>query len=196
MPAVNLREMLRSKHPKVGDTISIAVDGRGGSGKSTLAKYVAENLNAQIVPTDDFASWENPFDWWPLIIERVFQPIQNGARTLHYHRTGWADDHHPEPNTGQPVTGIMVMEGVSSSRREFRQYLSLAIFIDGPKDIYLRRGMQRDLLKGKRSEVELIRLWEGWSAAEDRHLQQDDPKQHADIVIDGTRPFEDQLSFD
>jgi uridine kinase len=196
MPTVNLRDMLRSKHPRVGDTIFIAVDGRGGSGKSTLAKYVAENLNAQIVPTDDFATWENPFGWWPLLIEQVFRPIQNGRRTLQYGRTSWPDDHHLEPNTGQPVTGIMVLEGVSSSRKEFQQYLSLAIFIDGPKDLYLRRGVERDLLKGKRSEAELIRLWEGWSAAEDRHLQQDDPKQHADIVIDGTKPFEDQLSFD
>ena len=196
MSAVNLREMLRFRHPKVGDTLFIAVDGRGGSGKSTLAKYVAESLNAQIVPTDDFASWENPFGWWPLVIEQVFQPIQNGTRTLRYPRTSWADNHHPEAIDGQPVTRIMVLEGVSSSRREFRQYLSLAIFIDGPKDIYFRRGVERDLLKGKRSEAELIRLWEGWSADEDRHLQQDDPKQHADIVIDGTKPFEDQLSFD
>ena len=195
MGGVNLREMLRSKHPKVGDTLFIAVDGRGGSGKSTVAQYLSERLNAEVVRTDDFASWGNPFGWWPLLIEQVFQPIQNGTRTLYYplsvYRMGW----QPATAVGQPVTEIMVLEGVSSSRKEFRQYISLSIFIDAPKDICLRRGLERDRLKGKRSESELIRLWEGWSAEEDSYLQRDDPKQHADVVIDGTKPFEDQLAL-
>lgn len=195
MACIILREMLLSRHPKVNNTLFIAVDGRGGSGKSTLAKYLSEKLNADIVQTDDFATWENPFGWWPLVIEQVFQPIQNGARTLRYPRTRWAEDHYPEPVAGQPVTEIMILEGVSSSRREFRQYIGLSIFVDVPKDICLRRGVERDLLKVKRSESELIRLWEGWSAAEDGYLQRDDPKQHCDIVIDGTKPFEDQLGF-
>ena len=52
MARVNLPEMLRSRHPKVGNTLFIAVDGRGGSGKSTLAKYLSENLNAEIVQTE------------------------------------------------------------------------------------------------------------------------------------------------
>jgi uridine kinase len=187
--------MLRLRHPKVGDTLFIAVNGRAGAGKSTLAKYIAENLNAEIVQTDDFATWQNPFDWWPLLIQQVFQPIQNGTHTLHYGRRSWAQDHHPEAMVGQPVTRIMVLEGVSSSRQEFRPYISLTIFIDGPKDIYLRRGLERDLLKGNRDEAELVRLWAGWCAEEDRHLLQDNPKQHADIVIDGTQPFEEQLSL-
>jgi uridine kinase len=195
MAGVNLREMLRSRHPKVGNTLFIAVDGRGGAGKSTLAKYLSEKLNAEIVRTDDFASWENPFGWWPLLIEQVFQPIRNGTRALHYPRApGW-DNQHSEPITGQPVTKIMVLEGVSSSRKEFRQHISLSIFIDAPKDICLRRGVERDRLKGNRSDSDLIRLWEGWSAEEDGYLQRDDPKQNADIVIDGTKPFEDQLVF-
>jgi uridine kinase len=195
MASVDLREMLRFRRPKVGNTLFIAVDGRGGSGKSTLAKYLSEKLNAEVVRTDDFASWENPFDWWPLLIEQVFQPIRNGTRTLHYPgASGW-DNLRSERVAGQPVTEIMILEGVSSSRKEFRQYISLSIFIDAPKDISLRRGLERDRLKGKRSESELIRLWEGWSSEEDIYLQRDDPKRHADIVIDGTLPFEDQLAF-
>ncbi len=195
MAAVNLREMLGPRHPQVGNTRFIAVDGRGGYGKSTLAKYLSEKLSAEIVQTDDFASWENPFGWWPLLIEQVFQPISSGACTLQYPRASWSNDHHPMPVTAQAVTEIMILEGVSSSRKEFRQYVCLSIFIDAPKDICLRRGVERDLLKGKRTEAELIRLWERWSADEDGYLQRDDPKQHADVVIDGTRPFEDQLVF-
>ncbi len=89
----------------------------------------------------------------------------------------------------------MVLEGVSSSRKEFRQYVSLSVFVDAPKDTCLRRGLERDILKGKRSEAELIRLWEGWSNEEDIYLQRHDPKQHADVVINGTLPFKDQLAL-
>src|SRR5712671_104219 len=137
MASVDLREVLRFRHPKVGNTLFIAVDGRGGSGKSTLAKYLSEKLNAEVVRTDDFASWENPFDWWPLLIEQVFQPIRNGTWTLHYPRaSGWGNL-RPKRVAGQPVTEIMILEGVSSSRKEFREYISLSIFIDAPKDICL-----------------------------------------------------------
>ena len=43
----------------------VAVDGAGGAGKSSLAELLARRLDAPIVHTDDFASWENPVDWWP-----------------------------------------------------------------------------------------------------------------------------------
>jgi uridine kinase len=171
----------------------VAVDGRGGSGKTTVARQLSKALNAEIVQTDDFSSWENPFDWWPLLIDRVFKPIQMGAQTIHYCRkTGW-DSSLKEPTTVQLVTPIMVVEGVSSSRKEFQPYISLSIFIDAPKDICLARGIERDRLQSKRSEAELTRLWSNWSSAEDAHLQRDNPKERADIVLDGTQPFIDQL---
>lgn len=84
MHKVNLKQTISGKQPKVGNTLFIAVDGHGGSGKSTLAKWLAEKLHVSLVETDDFASWNDP-DWWPLVIERVFQPVKNGARTLSSH---------------------------------------------------------------------------------------------------------------
>ena len=75
MPKVNLPKMIAERVPKVGNSLFISIDGRGGSGKSTLARWLSEKLGHQIVETDDFATWENPFDWWPLVIEQVFGPI-------------------------------------------------------------------------------------------------------------------------
>jgi len=60
----------------------LAIDGHGGSGKSTLAEALAKQLNAEIIRTDDFASWDNPLNWWPLLIEYVFEPISKGSKTL------------------------------------------------------------------------------------------------------------------
>ena len=53
----------------------VAIDGAGGAGKSTLAARVAEGLDAQIICTDDFASWEEPLEWWPRLIEQVLDPL-------------------------------------------------------------------------------------------------------------------------
>ena len=187
-----LAELIASKTPKVGGTLFIAVDGHGGSGKSTLATWLGEKLNAQVVRTDDFASWDNPINWWPVIIERIFEPIQSGAKTLSYPRSQWWENHQPEPVVDQPVTDIMILEGVSSSRKEFRDFMSLSIFVDAPKEVCLQRGVARDTGTGKNTE-ELTEIWNKWFEEEEKYIARDDPKSHADIVIDGTKPFEEQI---
>lgn len=186
-----LLELLTTK-PKVGEVTFIAVDGHGGSGKSTLAKLLAEKLSAKIIHTDDFAGWDNPLNWWPNVIKEVFKPIENGAKSLSYQPASWWENHHPEPIKDQPVTEIMILEGVSSSRKEFDDYISYRIFVDTPKDICMKRGVERDSGTGK-SKEELTKLWEDWLAEEDTYMQRDNPKDKADIVIDGTKPFNEQI---
>lgn len=110
--------------PKVGSIVFIAIDGHGGSGKSTVAEFLSKKLGAEIIHTDDFAGWDNPENWWPLIIERVFDPIKNGNKTLSYPRSKWWETHNPEPVVDQPVTKIMILEGVTALRSEFRPYIS------------------------------------------------------------------------
>jgi uridine kinase len=188
-----LLEIIATKKPKVGQTLFIAIDGHGGSGKSTLAKWLSAKLEAEIIRTDDFASWDNPLNWWPLVIERVFRPIQNGAATLSYPRSKWWENHTPEPVVNQPVTPIMILEGVSSSRSEFRDYMSSSIFVDAPKEICLQRGIERDSSTGKTKE-ELEKTWRAWFEEEDKYMQRDDPKTHACLIVDGTVPFEEQIS--
>lgn len=125
MEKVNIQEILSSRRRRCGKTLFMGIDGRGGSGKSTLAKLLSGNLKAQIIRTDDFASWENPFDWWPLVIEHVFEPIENGAQTLSYPRSKWWENHDPDPVDDKPVSNTMILEGVGSFRKEFQKYISL-----------------------------------------------------------------------
>ena len=103
--------------------------------------------------------------------------------------------HHPQPIKDQPVTEIMILEGVSSSRQEFDEYISYRIFVDTPKDVCLERGIARDMGTGK-SKDELTKMWQDWFTEESKYMQKDNPKQKANLVIDGTRPFEDQISFE
>lgn len=188
-----LEELLSAKPPRVGQVKFIAVDGHGGSGKSSLATLLAQRLGAQIIHTDDFASWDNPLNWWPLVIERVFTPIAGGAQTLSYPRSKWWENHHPEPVVDQPVTDIMILEGVSSLRKEFRPYLGLGIFVDTPETICLERGLARDAATGKSPE-ELTQIWQQWLQDENTYFDRDRPRDYADVIIDGTKSFEGQIA--
>jgi uridine kinase len=190
---MTIKEQILKSNPKVGNIHFIAVDGHGGSGKSTLAKLLSEQLKAEIIHADDFASWDNPKNWWPLIIERVFDPIKNGATTLNYPRSKWWEVHMSEPVVNQPVTKIMILEGVSSLRKEFIPYISFGIFVDTPRDICLSRGFERDKGNDGKSDEEIRKMWDEWYRDEDKFYAQDNVKSRADIVIDGTKSFEDQL---
>lgn len=188
-----LQERILRYLPKVGKTRFIAIDGHGGSGKSTLAEMLSKELGAEIIHTDDFAGWDNPENWWPLVIERVFEPIKSGATALNYPRSKWWEAHNPEPVVNQPVTDIMILEGVSSLRKEFREYLSLSIFVDTPIEICLQRGFERDRGQDGKSDDEIKHMWQQWYEKEEIYIARDNPKEFADIVLDGTKPFEDQL---
>lgn len=167
----------------------IAIDGHGGSGKSTLAGLLAKTLHAQIIHTDDFASYDNPSNWHSLIIERVFTPIKNGEELLNYPRSRWWDSHRPEPVVNQPVTQIMILEGVRALRKELRPYVSYGIFVDTPKATCLARGLARDKGQDGKPDDAIMRLWEDWYTAEEAYIKQDKPEEFADRIIDGTKPF-------
>ncbi len=171
----------------------IAIDGHGGSGKSTLAKLLATQLKVEIVQTDDFAGWDNPTDWWPLLIERVLDPVKNGAKKLSYPRSKWWETHNPEPVVDQPVTDIIILEGVSSLRKEFRPYVSFGVFVDAPLEVCLQRGYERDKGQDGKLDEEIRDMWEQWYEKEETYFDRDSPKDYADLILDGTKPFEGQL---
>ena len=189
LPSISL--LLESRQPKAGRTKLVAIDGHGGSGKSTLARLLSQQLGAEIIHTDDFASWDNPKDWWPLLIDRVLVPISEGAQTLSYPRSQWWPDHEPPPMVKQPVTSVMLLEGVSALRVEFRPYLTVGVFISAPREVCLQRGTQRDADHGTPDEIK--RLWETYYTEEEGYLLRDDPETYADVVLNGTQPFEYQV---
>jgi uridine kinase len=168
----------------------IAIDGHGGSGKSTLAKLLSEKYGAEIIHTDDFAGWDNPLNWWPLVIEKIFDPIKYGEKTLSYPRSKWWESHHPEPVVDQQVTPIMILEGVSSLRKEFRPYICYGIFVNTPRSVCTNRGFERDKGQDGKSDDEIKAMWRKWYQAEKQYISQDDPKGFADLLIDGTKKFE------
>src|SRR5690606_6910401 len=127
--------------------------------------------------------------------ERVFEPIMNGEKTLSYPRSKWWDTHKPDPVVNQPITPIMILEGVSSLRTEFRPYINYGIFVDTTPEVCLQRGFERDKGQDGKSDEEIKQMWKQWYEKEEVYFKRDNPKAFADLVVDGTKPFEEQVDL-
>lgn len=131
-----------------------------------------------VVHTDDFAAWDNQFNWWPRLLERVLLPLSRN-KAARYQRFDWDIQRLAEWHTIEPGS-LVVLEGVSSSRAKFRPFLSLTVWVDTPRELRLKRGNERDG-EGMRE------AWLGWMAAEDEWAVEEDARAHANLVISGTR---------
>jgi uridine kinase len=154
----------------------VAIDGLGGAGKSTLAAELADELDAVVVHTDDFASWENPLDWWPALLEQVLEPLAAG-RSARFVPNTWGGPERPtvEIDAG----GVVIVEGVTASREAFRPYLAFSIWVETPRETRLARGLARD-------GEPMREQWEAWMASEDRYVERERPDEHADAVVSGS----------
>ena len=175
MEIAPLVSQIRSRVGERGGVI--AVDGLGGAGKSTLAAALAVELGATVIHTDDFASWDVPLEWWPRVLAQVLEPLTAG-RAARFRRYDWdrrelAEWHEVAPG------GVVILEGVSSSRRAFRPFLAFSIWVETPRDVRLARGLERD---GSNA----LALWEGWMTAEDQWVAREHPRESADYLVDGT----------
>jgi len=160
----------------------IGVDGCGGAGKSTFARRLAALLDAQLIQTDDFASWDTALDCAPRLLDQVLLPLHQD-RAGRYQRYDWGTQTLAEWHD-VPLQPHIVLEGVSSTRAVFRPMLAFKIFVDAPKAIRLTRGLARD-------GAQALPLWESWQAAEDDYLKTEDPAARADLILDGTQPIPD-----
>lgn len=171
----------------------IAIDGHGGSGKSTLANKLASRLNAEVIHIDDFTGEGASSDWYKNLITKIIDPVQHGAIRLNYSRAKWWPEHDPKPVVNQIVTPTMIIEGVGSTRAELRNLMALRIFVDTPRSICIERGIERDKGMGGKSELQIRAMWQQWIMWDDEYFAKDDPVAAADIVVDGTEPYEQSM---
>ncbi|MEU4801263.1 hypothetical protein [Actinosynnema sp. NPDC023587] len=155
----------------------IAVDGPSGSGKSTWAAALAGRLGAALVPTDHFATWDDPVSWWPRLVSGVLDPLWAG-RPARYRRVDWS---HGWPRPGAEVTfavpEVLVLEGVSAARRSIADRLDEAVWVEHPDPAgRLERAVARD---GERSRAHLVR----WQSFERGWFAVDGTRARADRVV-------------
>jgi energy-coupling factor transporter ATP-binding protein EcfA2 len=154
----------------------VAIDGRSGSGKTTFANRLSSALNASVVHTDDVAWHHSFFDWWEVLIENILEPFKAGKSV----------DWKPEIWTARgrdgsivvPAAPVFILEGVSSTRLEYRHWIDVPIWIETDSLIAEQRGLARD------GEAERD-FWFEWQAAERPLLEKDQPWTRAKLIVDG-----------
>ena len=163
----------------VGRTVLIGVDGFGGAGKSSLSAMIAGAVpRAQVVHVDDFASPRIP-EWdWPRFRAQLLLPLLAG-QVARYQVWDWDRDAGGEwldVAPGRPV----VVEGVSSTRAEVGAPWALTMWVDAPRDVRLRRALERD------GEALLPRWLADWMPSEDAYAARERPQDRVDLIVSGT----------
>jgi uridine kinase len=173
------REVRERRPPDGMSTRIVAVDGHGGSGKSSFARHLARALgDVPIVQTDDFASWDNPIDWWPQLLERVLIPLSRN-QPARFERSRWGGERDGELVEVEPAE-FVILEGVTASREAFAPYVTYSIWVEAPAEVRLRRGLDRD-------GPGALEQWQAWMAEEAQYVERERPDERADLVVRGDR---------
>jgi Phosphoribulokinase / Uridine kinase family len=160
-----------------GLTRLVAIDGHGGAGKSLFAGRLAAHLgNAPVVHTDDFASWDEPINWWPQLEAEVLEQLGQGE-VARFRAYDWSALRLGDWRQVPPAP-VVLLEGVSSSRQAVASRLSLAIWIQTPADVCLARGIERD---GEPMRDQ----WHQWMVQEAAHFARDLTRERAHLAVDG-----------
>ncbi len=178
-------------------SIVVAIDGQSGAGKSTLAKYIATELNAALILTDDFyaadipdSDWdartpagrvEDVIDWRRL--REVLEPLlagestkwrtydfQAGTRPVGTYR--WrAEFVEREP------ASVIILDGAYSARPELVDLIDLSVVVVTSPNI-------REARLARREDPAFLSRWQKrWGPAEDYYFAQVRPRSSFDFVV-------------
>ncbi|WP_432986188.1 uridine kinase family protein [Dactylosporangium sp. CA-233914] len=177
-----LAEVVLGRPARLGAVRLVAVDGRAGSGKTTFAGRLARELEKSrrvtVLHTDDFLDgWSKLLVWQPRLREWVFEPLRRGAAGA-YRRYDWEVGRLVDEWTPVEPPDVLIVEGVGSASAGMRADLTLSVLVGAPRELRLRRGLERD---GEALRAE----WERWMVAEDGHFAEDQPERAVDVLVDG-----------
>jgi len=173
-----VQEIRDAAAARPNETVWIGVDGPGGSGKSTFAARVAATLDrAVVVPVDDF-SGPNVQQWdWARLHQQVVEPVLAG-RPGRYQRWDWSAD-APAEWHDVPVGSVVVIEGVSSTRREARVPWTLQVWVDTARHTRHERALDRD-------GAAMMAQWhDHWIPSEEAYIARERPQDRVDLIVSG-----------
>lgn len=177
-PVVRYDDLASEVRRTPGPVRLVGVDGCGGAGKTTFAARLARAAgDCPVVHTDDFASFDEPTQWWPRMLAEVVDPLLRGEPAT-FHPYDWFARRTSAAVVTVAPGAIVVIEGVGATRAAWRDRLALRVWVDAPRSLRLRRGLDRD-------GEHMREFWQWWMEAEDGYVAAEQPQVHAHLVVAG-----------
>lgn len=176
----------------------VALDGGSGSGKSTLAALLAQQLDAVIIPQDDFLAAhisEAEFDAlppaerglaaidWQRVRQEALEPLLAG-QTARWHAFDFTAGVRPDGTYGmlaafeerQPAP-VIILDGMYATRPELADLIDLAVLVEASVAVRHARLVPRE-------EAGFLADWhKRWDSAEDYYLTHVRPPESFDLVV-------------
>lgn len=168
--------------------VLVGIDAPGSSGKSTFAGRLADALgDAQVVCMDDLqggagdATSTDPNGWgWGRLETDVIQPVLRGER-IEYLVYDWDTRSIGSKVRVVEPSGVLILEGLYTTRPELRSYYDFRIWIDCPFDIKRARALSRHARSRTVAEID------SWIVAERAYVDEHRPQAFADLIVSGTQ---------
>jgi uridine kinase len=178
--------------------VVVAIDGGSGAGKSSLAAMIQNQLDAALIPLDDFFSahipdqhWEtfspgerldHVFDWQRLR-RQVIEPLLRGE-TAHWQAFDFLAALRPDGTyplqdefKQQEPDAVILIEGAYSASPPLADLVDLTLLIDVPLEV-------RHARLAAREEHDFLTHWHTlWDPVEALYFNQVRPKESFDIVL-------------
>ena len=176
----------------------VALDGGSGSGKSVLALSIEKELDAALIPRDDFfaahisdAEWDSrtveerasdAIDWQRLRAEAL-EPLLAG-RPARWHafdfEAGLRADGTYAMRTDyveRKPSAVILLDGAYSARPELADLVALSVLVDAPVEV-------RHARLAAREEARFLDAWHArWDAVEAYYLRHVRPISSFDLVV-------------
>jgi uridine kinase len=175
-------------------SVLVGIDGGAGAGKTTFTHWFAEAIRESVNPVsivhmDSFCrpsaerskahALVSDLDWKRLR-HQVLIPLQT-SKAARFQLYDWPEDRLKDWMTID-VGGVVIVDGVTATRRELSNFYDLRIWFFCPRDIRVSRLLGRGDTPAKEIKH--------WIPSEERYVASHAPSERAHLVIDSTANME------
>lgn len=192
---VEIRKLLSEREKP----IVVVIDGGSGAGKSTLVDRIQEEIDAVVIPLDDFYSahipdskwrelsvkerFENVFKW-DRVREDALQPLKAGNEAKWYSfdfNSNLSDGTYgmQEESKSRNPADVVLLEGAYSASPQLSDLVDLAVLVEVPVQ------ERHDRLSERQDEA-FSEYWHGiWDDVEEYYFSEIRPRSSFDLVVRG-----------